>query len=389
MRDVIVIGGGPVGSYVAYKLVGMGHGVVVLERKERLGKRICCTGIIGQECVRSFTIDDNVILRQVNSAKLFSPSGKLLQLSRGEAQAYIVDRAAFDIAMASRVQSKGVEYVLNSLVRGIEVRDNRVNIEATRQGEELNFEARAVVIANGFGSRLSEELGLGRVGDFVMGAQAEVETMGVDEIEVYFGQQIAPAFFAWLVPTSPQKALAGLLTRRNPGPYMEKLLLSLLAEGKITSVEVKPIYGGIPLKPLPRTFGERLIVVGSAAGQVKPTTGGGIYFGLLCAEIAADTLHRRLANDDLSARGLADYERGWRRRLQRELQIDYYARKLYERLSDQQVDRIFDIVQSQGIDETLLKADDLSFDWHSRAVLRLMGHRAVSRTLELMKIPFR
>jgi flavin-dependent dehydrogenase len=167
------------------------------------------------------------------------------------------------------------------------------------------------------------------------------------------------------------------------------LILSLRAQGKIVSAEVEPTYGGIPLKPLSRTYGDRLVVVGDAAGQVKPTTGGGIYFGLLCAEIAANTLHRGLVNDDLSARGLAAYEQGWRKKLGKELKIDYYARKFYERLSDRRVDRIFEIIKSHGIDEALLKAKDLSFDWHSRAVLRLVGHQAVAKALEIMKMPFR
>ena len=70
MYDVIVVGGGPVGSYVAYKLAGMGHDVVVLEQKEKLGGRVCCAGIISQECVNSFDIDDSVVLRRVSSAKL-------------------------------------------------------------------------------------------------------------------------------------------------------------------------------------------------------------------------------------------------------------------------------------------------------------------------------
>ena len=143
------------------------------------------------------------------------------------------------------------------------------------------------------------------------------------------------------------------------------------------------------MKPLPRTCSDRLIAVGNAVGQVKPTTGGGIYFGLLSAEIAANTLHRGLATGNLSARGLASYERGWREKLGRELGIDYYARKFYQRLNDQQIDRIFGIIQSNRIGETLLEAKDLSFDWHSKAVLRLMGHRAISKALEVMKIPFR
>jgi len=389
LYDVVVVGGGPIGSHVACRLAGMGYAVVVLERKQRVEEQICCTGIIGQECVNSFAIDDNFILREANSAKLFSPSGNLLRLRREETQAYILDRVAFDVAMASWAQDNGAEYVLDSLVRDIEVEQDRVKIRASHQQVTSNFEARAAVIATGFGSRLTEGLGLGRFDDFVNGAQAEVETLGIDEVEVYFGREIAPGFFGWLVPTSPRTARVGLLSRNSPGLYLRKLLTSLLAQSKIVSSEAKLSYGGIPLKPLARTCSERLIVVGDAAGQVKPTSGGGIYYGLLCADIAANVLHQALEDDDLSAKSLAKYERGWRRRLGRELKIGYWARRLFERLSDKQIDRIFDIVKANGIDEALLKAKDLSFDWHSKAILRLLGHTAVSKAIEVMRIPFK
>ncbi|MFC1990959.1 NAD(P)/FAD-dependent oxidoreductase [Chloroflexota bacterium] len=131
------------------------------------------------------------------------------------------------------------------------------------------------------------------------------------------------------------------------------------------------------------------MVVGDAAGQVKPTSGGGIYYGLLCADIAADTLHQALEDDDLSARRLVRYERGWKRILGRELKIGYWSRKLFERLSDKQIDRIFDIVKANGIDEAMLSAKDLSFDWHGRAVLKLLRHTVVSRAINVVKIPFR
>ncbi len=275
------------------------------------------------------------------------------------------------------------------MVRDIKVGDDGVGVGAVRQGEGLNFEARAVVIATGFGSRLVGGVGLGKIGDFVMGVQAEVETIGVDEVEVYFGQEVAPGFFAWLMPTSPPKALVGLLSRRSPGLYLKKLISSLLAQGKIVSDEAELSQRGISLKPLPRTYSRRLVVVGDAAGQVKPTTGGGIYYGLLCADIAANNVHRALDDNDLSARNLASYEREWKKKLGRELKIGYYARKFYEHLSDKQIDRIFDVIKSNGIDEALLKADDLSFDWHGEVILRLLGQRVLSQAIKVMKIPFR
>jgi len=389
LYDVIIIGAGPVGSYLAYRLSRAGYGVVVLERKERLGEEVCCAGIIGWECVDSFAIDDGVILRQVNSARLFSPSGRLLRLQRQETQACIVDRAAFDIAMYHRAQGAGAEYVFSGVVKDVEVGDDGVGVAATQDGTELNFAARAAVIAAGFGSPLAGGSGLARVGDFVIGAQTEVATTELDEIEVYFGQETAPGFFAWLVPTSPSQALVGLLSRRSPEHYLRKLMSSLLAEGKIVSAEAEPCYRGISLKPSTKTYRDRVILVGDAAGQVKPTTGGGIYYGLLCAEIAADHLHRALESDDLSAKSLAGYQREWQRKLGRELKICYWARKLYEHLSDRQIDRVFDIIKSKGIDESLLRADDLSFDWHGEVILRLLGKRALSEALKVVRIPFK
>ncbi|MBA7687018.1 hypothetical protein ES703_95478 [subsurface metagenome] len=163
---------------------------------------------------------------------------------------------------------------------------------------------------------------------------------------------------------------------------------SLLNQGKIVSAEAGPNYGRVLLKPLARTYGERLLVVGGAAGQVKPTTGGGIYYGLLCAELAADNLHRALEADSLSAKSLANYEREWKRRIGRELKMGYWTRRLYEHLSDRQVDKIFDIMKSSGIDEELLRADNLSFDWHGEAMVRLLGRGAIAKVVKVMRFPY-
>jgi geranylgeranyl reductase family protein len=388
MHDVIIVGGGPVGSHVARRLAEKGHQVLVLEKKSRVGEKVCCTGIIGQECVNNFSIDNKVILRKVNSATLFSPSGYGLHLYRQEPQACVLDRSAFDIFMAERAQHSGAEYNFNSRVTGIITGNDHASVSVSCRGKEFKIPAKAVVIASGFSPGLNERLGLGTFKDFTTGAQAEVETPGIDEVEVYFGD-MAPGFFAWLVPTAPSMARVGLLARKDTGLYLKKWLAHLAERGKIASAEAKLSYGGIPLKPPTRTYGERMIAVGDAAGQVKPTSGGGIYYGLLSAEIAADTLHRALADDDLSSGRLARYERAWRRKLGRELRAGYWARKLFERLSDRQIDRIFEIIKAGGIDEALLKAEDLSFDWHSRTIIRLLKYQMVAKTLEVIKLPFR
>jgi len=167
------------------------------------------------------------------------------------------------------------------------------------------------VLAAGFGSHLTRQVGLGSVSDYVTGIQAEVYTRGVGGVQVYLGHDVAPGFFSWLVPTHPDRALVGLLARRNGKSYLANFMQRLQGEQKITGVGKEPASWGIPLRPLKRTYRDRVIVVGDSAGQVKPTTGGGIYYSLLSSEIAVDVLSDALVSDDLSASTLREYQTRW------------------------------------------------------------------------------
>lgn len=377
----MIVGAGPVGSYLACMLAKVGHKVVVFEKRPEVGEAACCTGIIGKECFDRFPIAKNAILIQSSSARFFAPSGRFIRLSKDAVQAYVVDRAAFDRALAQKAQAEGVDYFLSSRVENLSLTDCCVRASVECKGKANSFEGKVVVLTSGFGASLPQRLGLGKIGDFVLGAQAEVNVESLDEVEVYFGHEIAPGFFAWLVPTAPGRALAGLLSRRSAGSYLKDLISRLLAQGKITSVEGKITYGGIPLTPLPKTFGARVLAVGDAAGQVKPTTGGGIYYGLLCADIAAEVIHEALLADDVSARRLGGYEKRWKEKLSRELQIGYWARKVYEKLSDRQIEHIFDIVQENRIHEALLQSPDFSFDWHGDSILRVLKDNSLRQTI--------
>jgi digeranylgeranylglycerophospholipid reductase len=205
---------------------------------------------------------------------------------------------------------------------------------------------------------------------------------------VYFGD-MAPGFFAWLVPTAPGMGRVGLLARRDAGLHLKKWLQLLAGKGKIAGTDFQPNYAAIPLKPPARTYGERMIAVGDAAGQVKPVSGGGIYYGLIGAEIAAGILCRALTEDDLSAKSLSRYERAWRKKLGGEIRTGYRARQLFERMSDQQIDRLFKLIKAGGIDEALLKAPNVSFDWHGRTIRALLKYQVVAKTMGIVRLPFK
>jgi len=366
--DVIVVGAGPAGSYTAYGLSSRGLKVAVLEQKEAPGIDICCTGIVSPECFDSFGVDPEVVLKKASAAKLFSPSGKSLRLEKKGIEAYIVDRASFDQAIAAKAMAEGADYFCSLPALEVNIDNEGVEVETPR----LAFKAKAVVIAAGFKPGFTRKLSLGSIDHFAIGAQTVVEVQDVEEIEIYFSQEIAPGFFGWLAPISNGKALAGVLAASHAKFYLEKLLASPFCRGKVVRQETGIRSRAIPMGILPQTYGDGLLVVGDAAGQVKPTTGGGIYFGHLGSEVAVEVLLEAFDNGGLEATQLSHYQKVWKAKMGREIRRSYVARRLYQKLSDGQIDRMFDVASSHNIVGTLLDSPTFSFDWHGNFILAFM-----------------
>jgi flavin-dependent dehydrogenase len=218
-------------------------------------------------------------------------------------------------------------------------------------------------------------------GAFMTGSQAEATVEGLDATRVYLGSKVAPGSFGWVVPIAPTRALVGLVTRQKLNGHMSDFVSALRTDGTIDDVVESPQRWGIPVRPLSRTYGERVMVVGDAAGLAKPTTGGGIYYALLSGELAASTLDEALSEDDLSARRLKKYEQAWKSKLGKELKIGYYARLMYEALGDRQIEFLLKEIMSDRVRPDLLDSDDVSFDWHSGFIKQALAHRTVGRAL--------
>jgi digeranylgeranylglycerophospholipid reductase len=384
--DVIIVGAGPAGSYMAYELASSGHHVAVFEGKSAPGLNACCTGIISTECFQSLDLSTDGILTRVSSAKFFSPSGRCLRLQTESVQAYVVNRFLLDKGIASKAQSGGAQYFFSCPV--IDIIPGRDNIQAVTScfGARELFSARVVVLANGFRPKLPSKLGLGKIKNFLAGAQAEIEAKNVDELEVYFDQEIAPGAFAWLVPTSPNTAYIGLLATSQAKLHLQKFLKNLFYRGKLTGQEAKIEQKAVPLGTLARSYGDRILVVGDAAGQVKPTTGGGIYFGHIGAKIAAGVLDDALGGDNLTAGQLSRYQKQWKAKMGKELSRGYRARWAYTKLSDRQIEGIFNALDFTGMAEALLNSSDFSFDWHSKLIMAVLKRSSAYPLLKIKQL---
>ena len=352
--DVVTVRAGPAGNGCALRLAGLGHRVVVLESREHIGDKLC-TGIVGKACLEWFKHARPTVFRELGAANFVLPSGKMKYIDMERPYAYMIDRVEFVQSLADAAQQAGAEYPANRRVAKIDIDKKRVKVETTTADDkEEVYSGNVLVLASGFGSRFTQSSGLGRISSFTFGAQAEVKTNGVMDAEVYIGRHITPGFFGWLVPTFDGRALVGLMAHKEPRAKLHELISALRSRGKVLEVTKGPSKWGIPLSSLPRTYGERVLAVGDAAGHVKPTTGGGIYYSLICAELAADVIHQALMQEDFSRKQLSSFEELWKARIGKELMLGSYARRLYEVLNDRQIEYLFNIITSNGIHKEII-----------------------------------
>ncbi len=369
MVDVAVIGGGIAGNFTAYMLSKGGLSVKVIEEDHEIGMPRFCTGVVGTRVFEEFGISMSSVRNSLNSAKFFSPSGFVFHISRPEPQAYVLDRDVLDQEISKMAISQNVEYLLSSRCFDIRKSGNGFELLIRSNGKEERFHAAFIVFATGVRFGLLKKFGFKPPPEFVDCAQVEREGDGVDEVEVYLGQNIAPGSFAWIVPVSKGKMRVGVSAGRDAVRYLEMFMKKEGIRERFVDEEFEIRRRIVPLGVAERTVCDRMLLVGDCAGQVKPTTFGGIYFSLVCASIAADTIIKGFQEGDLSERFLRRYEECWREKLMREIRYGMLFRRLLSRLPDEGIDGIIKAFSEGNLRKIIQEHAD--FDMHRRVIIEL------------------
>lgn len=385
MHDVVIIGGGPAGLFAGARLAAAGFDTVLLEEHSSVGEPVHCTGVLSADAFDEFNLSRRSLLNQLTTARFRSPAGHEVIYTAERAEAVVIDRRVFDQDLLERAASAGVKIASGARVSSVRVNDSGVTVNT----QSVEHHARACILACGANYSLHRQVGLGMPRLFLHTAQLELTAARLGDVELHFGAEIAPKGFGWVVPVSrprEQRARVGVMCGGDAPRYFQRLAARVatrwgLADGDLATPRQKIL----PLAPISRTYGDRLLAIGDAAGLVKPTTGGGIYYSLVSAAMAADTLADAMSRNDLTARRLSCYEDQWRERLSAEFQAQTRLRMLAHRMNDSEIEQLFDLARTDGVMPIVRRT--ASFNRHRKLILALLKHPPV-RQLLLKRLAF-
>jgi geranylgeranyl reductase family protein len=378
--DAAIVGCGVSGASAALAVARKNVSVSIFEEHPQVGLPSHCSGHVGITAFKRFSpeIPSKIIENEIKGAVLQCPNGRTLTLHRHNPITWVLNRCKYDQYLASLSEKAGANLNFKSRISGYSRTDTgKVSL---RVADGRQVQCKILIDASGSGASISRYAGLTKLGKglVVNSAQFSVENLAdVDDdfVEVYFGQSFAPGFFGWIIPRRDGTAKIGIAAgaRANVRECFNRFIHkhpTVSAKLKHAKPTSQPTFHPIPVGgALERTYTDNIMAVGDAASQVKPTTGGGIVFGLACGHIAGETALEAIRLDDFSAKRLKEYETSWRDLIGFDLRAMSYLRRLLYRLPDRNLDRIFAVANELGADQILNKSHDI--DFQGRTLLKL------------------
>lgn len=351
----MVIGGGPVGSTFAAQTSSCS--TVVIEEHAEIGSPVQCTGLVHPRVVEMAGAESTV-LNTITGFRLVLPGGRPLEVRTNEAKAVVIDRSRFDRLCISRAEREGADILTGLKFQSFakEGRRLRVKLRGANGIEEMTTSL--LVGADGYKSRVAKAAGVGPAREVVRGIQVDLDVR-MDEqsmVEVLVGKKVAPGFFAWVLPCGGFTRVGVGVSGENgtPKPFLNQLIE---AKGLEDAKRLKIISGAIPIGPPRHTYADNVLIVGDAAAQTKPLSGGGLYTGMRAARWAALTAVEAITENDLSAKRLSEYEARWKADIGKELDRGLLIRKAYTNMTDKKLDDIGRQLDRDDAKEVLATGD--------------------------------
>ena len=361
--DVVVIGAGPAGGYLAGKVASAGYEVALVEEHREVGEPIQCGGLVTPR-VFDYVKCKETIIGSVHGAELYSPSGRRLVIDGHQTEAVVVQRALFDRAIATDAVRKGAHTFLGAQAQGATRANGGVDVVIDQDGASKTLTCKILIGCDGVRSNVAKWFNILRPKKIIPGFEIEMVGVRGDPglVTLFIGNEIAPGFFGWIIPSGDTARVGLCVGEGNAYAYLERMLRrpEVLQYTK-GAQPILYIAGGIPLGFPKRTYADNVLVVGDAACQAKAVSGGGIFTALTCSDLASTTAIQALEAQDYSSKMLHRYHRAWTRSIGKELRKDLAIHESFSKLTDTQFEELFDIFDNARMQELIEKKGDIDF----------------------------
>ncbi|MCK5304179.1 MAG: NAD(P)/FAD-dependent oxidoreductase, partial [Candidatus Heimdallarchaeota archaeon] len=373
----------PAGLLSAISASKKGVRVTLLESKNVIGRHEHCAGLLSIDGLKSLNLlnlPSNVIQnKDIRGSKIFSPKGELIVVQKNEPTAWVVDRAGFDSHLSSQAIELGVNIRTSSRVLTIKRTNNHLKYILGKKSTTQKTKSKMAILAEGRFPALNEKFNLPSpsrndivyASQFIMSGVKDIER---EFVEIYQSNSLVPGFFGWVIPIDENRAKVGLGVTNPPASKMLENLINKhpILKQKLSSAKIeKRMSGAIPIGSyIKKTYADNVLVVGDAAGQTKPTTGGGVIFGGLAAIIAGDVSSQAIKNEDFSSKFLSEYEKRWKKEFRKNLDVMKLVRNYLNSLEDEHVEKLFNLLNKPKIKKQISRFGDV--DNQAKVVFRLV-----------------
>ncbi|MDM7935808.1 MAG: NAD(P)/FAD-dependent oxidoreductase [Methanothrix sp.] len=366
--DLVVVGAGPGGSMAAKTAAESGLKVVLLEKRQEIGDPVRCAEGVGKRALcRMIDPRPEWIAAEVKGARIYAPDGSSIVMSEdrsGSEVGYVLERKVFDRGLAMEAARAGATVMVKTRATGLLKRDGvPCGIMAQRLGELLKIEAPLIIGADGVESKVGRWAGIDTtldLKDIETCAQFLVFDPSIDDqyCEFFLGNEIAPAGYVWSFPKGERLANVGLGilgSRSRPGEatrLLSSFMRSHFPEGRVLEM----VVGGDPCSaPIESTTADGVMLVGDAARQTDPLTGGGILNAMQAGIIAGEVAASAISLGDVSRAGLREYEERWRAEIGQHLRRSYEFKEFFVRLTDSDLNQLIGSLRGEDISKMDLR----------------------------------
>lgn len=363
--DVVVIGAGPAGSVAARFAAENGASVLMLERDREPGIPVRCAEGVSHNGIAPFIdIDERWIASQIDVAKLTSPNGESA-LMHNNGTGYVLERRIFDTALCELAASYGAQLVTKADAIDLTKEDGNITgVKFKYMGEVREVQCDIVIGADGTESRVGRWAGIDTavaLRDIDTCVQYTLAGIDVkkDTCEFYFGTEISPGGYVWIFPKSDNTAnvgigIAGHLSHeKGPKEYLDEFVNQKFPKATITYT----VYGGVPTSAtLKEIVKDNIMLVGDAARQVNPITGGGIVQGMIAGSIAGKTAAEAVKKKRFDAKFLKQYSKEWDKKLGNTQKVMHSMKEKFLFMTDERFNNLVKFCQNIPADKFSLKA---------------------------------